>query len=159
MRPWSSLHPAAADQLRTHLDCQSASHVEEQRDPLPGDFMLDDILRHLFETFPPGAAAPSHSVYCTGNRQRGRVRGRADATWAPWSAEDLLSELRVVFDSVADDANHFGQLDHHLAVLVRVHTQRGQRRDVRGGGVPQLLLDDPAVQTAVKTSGAFVKSM
>lgn len=73
------------------------------------------------------------------------------------SLGDSLSELRVVFDPVADDANHFGQLDHHLAVLIRSHSQRGQRRDLLGGHVPQLLLYDPVEQTRGQASTACMK--
>lgn len=74
---------------------------------------------------------------------------QASAMRAPRAAGNSLSELRVVFDSVADDADHFGELGHHLAVLVRAHTRRGQRRDLDGGVVPQLLLYDPVERTQV----------
>lgn len=59
---------------------------------------------------------------------------------------DSLLELLVIFDPVADDADHFAQLGHHLLLLhsLYLHSQWSEGRHVLRRHILQLLLYDPA---------------
>lgn len=99
-------------QFRTYPDRQPARHVEEHSDPLPGDALLENLLRHLLETFPPGAATQRHAVYCAvnrGNRAEGRSevkrlhRGprshRQTHSWNSLSSLTLSPMMRIILPS------------------------------------------------------------
>lgn len=71
-----------------------------------------------------------------------------------WLRNSLL-ERPVFMHSVANDANHYGQLGNYLLLLIILyfHSQRSERWDILRGYVSQLILNDPGRDQQVKTSG------
>lgn len=75
---------------------------------------------HLLEAVPLRAGGTSHSVDCTETeRGCGSLHVLVFTTHGGLYGDSLL-ELLVVSDPVADDADHFAQLGHHLLLLLRL---------------------------------------